>query len=366
MTNDTQNRKTILVVDDTPDNLTLMNGLLKDTYKVKIANSGARALAIAASDPRPDLILLDVMMPEMDGYEVCRRLKSAPETVDIPVVFLTARNDQEDEHQGLELGAVDYISKPISPPIVLARVHNHLQLKRAADLLRDQNSYLEAEVRQRTDDIRAIRDATIVALASLAETRDTETGNHIRRTQDYVKVLAEELRDHPAFKDVLTTDMIELMHRSAPLHDIGKVGVPDAVLLKPGRLTPEEFEIMKSHAALGHDALAKAEAVAGGGKEKSFLRVAREIALTHHERWDGSGYPQGLAGGDIPIAGRLMSIADAYDAMISKRVYKAAMPHEDAVGEIRKGRGTQFDPDVVDAFLSIEERFRQIAASHAD
>lgn len=366
MMHESRTRKTVLVVDDTPENLTLMSGLLKNQYQVKVANGGQRALSIAAADPKPDLILLDVMMPEMDGYEVCRRLKAEPATADIPVVFLTARSDIKDEHQGLALGAVDYISKPISPPIVLARVRNHLELKRAADLLRDQNSFLEAEVRQRTADIRAFRDATIVALASLAETRDTDTGAHIRRTQDYVKLLAEHLRKHPRFEELLHPDAIELLYRSAPLHDIGKVGVPDSVLLKPGRLTPEEFAIMKTHTTLGHDALAKAEAVAGSGDEKQFLRVAAEIALTHHERWDGKGYPNGLAGDAIPLAGRLMAIADVYDALISERVYKAAFSHEEAVAEIRKGHGAQFDPDITDAFLSLETEFRRVAATHAD
>ncbi|MEQ8331948.1 MAG: two-component system response regulator [Nisaea sp.] len=366
MTETVSGQRTILVVDDTPDNLALMSRLLKDHYKVKIANSGRRALTIAAVEPRPDLILLDVMMPEMDGYEVCRRLQADPSTTDIPVVFLTARSNQEDEHLGLELGAVDYISKPISPPIVLARVRNHLQLKRAADLLRDQNSFLESEVTQRTEDIRAMRDATIVALASLAETRDNETGNHIRRTQDYMKVLAEKLVENPKFGAFLQPETIDLLYRSAPLHDIGKVGVPDSILLKPGRLTPEEFDIMKTHTTLGHDALSKAEEVAGTGDERSFLQLAREIALTHHERWDGKGYPQGLAEDDIPIAGRLMAVADVYDALISKRTYKDAFSHEEAVAEIRKGRGTQFDPDIVDAFLGLEGVFRDIAASHAD
>ena len=366
MMDTTSRLRTILVIDDTPDNLALMSRLLKDRYKVKIANSGQRGLTIAAADPQPDLILLDVMMPEMDGYEVCRRLKADPATRDIPIVFLTARSNQEDEHYGLDLGAVDYISKPISPPIVLTRVRNHLQLKRAADVLRDQNSYLESEVRQRTEDIRAIRDATIVALASLAETRDNETGNHIRRTQDYVKVLAEALREHPRFSDFLQPETIDLLYRSAPLHDIGKVGVPDSVLLKPGRLTPEEFEVMKTHTTLGHEALIRAETVAGSGDERSFLRLAREIALTHHERWDGTGYPQGLAGDDIPITGRVMAVADVYDALISKRAYKPAFPHETAVEEIRKGSGTQFDPDIVETFLALTDRFQEIAASHAD
>lgn len=365
MSDSAEQRWTVLVVDDTPDNLSLMSGLLKDRYRVKVANGGERALAIAATAPHPDLILLDVMMPGMDGYEVCRRLKADPSTGAIPVVFLTARTDQDDERLGLELGAVDYIAKPISPPIVLARVHNHLQLKRAGDLLRDQNAFLEDEVQRRTRDLRAIRDAAIVAMASLAETRDNETGNHIRRTQHYVRVLAEALQDHPKFAEFLVPETIDLLHRSAPLHDIGKVGIPDSVLLKPGPLTDEEFAIMKTHTTLGYDAITAAER-GMSHTDLSFLRLARDIALTHHERYDGSGYPQGLAGEDIPVAGRLMAVADVYDALISARVYKPAFPHEVAVREIAAGSGSHFDPVIVEAFLATADRLQEIALSFSD
>jgi putative two-component system response regulator len=358
-------RRTVLVVDDTPDNLSLMSGLLKDSYRVRIANGGERALSIAGTAPHPDIILLDVMMPEMDGYEVCRRLKADPATSEIPVVFLTARTDQGDERLGLELGAVDYITKPVSPPIVLARVRNHLELKQASDLLRSHNARLEEEVQRRTEDLRAVRDATIVALASLAETRDNDTGNHIRRTQSYVKILAEGLRNHPRYSACLDAETIDMLHRSAPLHDIGKVGIPDSVLLKPGRLTAEEFEIMKNHTRIGFEAIEAAERVMGH-RGSSFLNVAREIALTHHERWDGSGYPQGLVGEDIPVAGRLMAVADVYDALISKRVYKPAYPHEFAVAEIVAGRGSHFDPDIVDVFQTVADQLREIAELHAD
>lgn len=358
-------RRTVLVVDDTPDNLSLMTGLLKDIYRVKVANGGERALTIAAASPCPDIILLDVMMPGMSGHEVCRRLKADPATAGIPVVFLTARSDQEDERIGLELGAVDYIAKPISPPVVLARVRNHLELKRASDLLRDHNALLEHEVQRRTRDLQAVRDATIVALASLAETRDNETGNHIRRTQHYVKVLAEELVGHSRFSGFLVPETVDLLHRSAPLHDIGKVGIPDSVLLKPGPLTAEEFDVMKTHTTIGYEALKAAER-AMARSDSSFLRLAREIALTHHERWDGTGYPQGLAGEAIPIAGRLMAVADVYDAMISARVYKPAYPHEYAVSEIVAGSGTHFDPAIVEVFQGVADRFHAIAQIHAD
>jgi putative two-component system response regulator len=350
----------VLVVDDTADNLSLMSDLLKEEYRVKVANSGEKALALARNDPGPALILLDVMMPGMDGYEVCSRLKADPKTRDLPIVFLTAATDPEAERRGLELGAVDYIAKPISPPTFMARIKNHLALKAAADFLRDKSEYLEKIVDRRTLEVRAIQEVTILALASLAETRDSETGNHIRRTQNYVRTLAEGLKDDPRFALSLSDYAIRVMVRSAPLHDIGKVGIPDRILLKPGKLEPEEYEIMKSHTTLGKEALEHAERALGTQVE--FLSAAKEIAYSHHERWDGKGYPQALAGEAIPLSARLMSLADVYDALISKRVYKEGMPHEEAAKIILAGRGTQFDPDVVEAFDLAQEEFKDIAA----
>ncbi|PIM53535.1 two-component system response regulator [Roseateles chitinivorans] len=355
---------TVLVVDDTPDNLALMSELLRDRYRVKIANNGEKALRIAGAEPRPDLILLDVMMPGMDGHEVCERLKADPATRDVPVIFLTARSDVADETRGLALGAVDYITKPISPPIVMARVRTHLRLKASADFLRDKAAYLEAEVARRTAELAAIQDVTILAMASLAETRDSDTGNHIRRTQHYVKALAEALRGHPRWQALLTPEYIATLFKSAPLHDIGKVGIPDRILLKPGRFTPDEFEIMKSHPALGRDAIAQAEAQLG--TPVAFLSTAKDIAYGHQEKWDGSGYPEGLRGEAIPLSARLMALADVYDALISRRVYKDAMPHGDAVAIIVQGRGSHFDPEVVDAFLRIQDEFQEIARRFAD
>ncbi|HQG34816.1 MAG TPA: two-component system response regulator [Syntrophales bacterium] len=358
-------KPTVLVVDDTPDNLTLMSGLLKDKYKVKIANNGERALKVAMTGTPPDIILLDIMMPVMDGYEACRHLKENPETRDIPVIFLTAKAEVDDEMKGFELGAVDYITKPISPPIVLARVQTQLQLKKVRDYLRDQNEFLEAEVRRRTEEVVAIQEVTILAMASLAETRDNDTGNHIRRTQWYIKTLAENLRKNSRFSHFLDDDKtIDLIFKSAPLHDIGKVGIPDHILLKPGRFTPEEFEIMKTHTTLGRDAIVAAERRLG--VEMPFLAFAKEIAYSHQEKWDGSGYPEGLSGDDIPISGRLMAVADVYDALICRRVYKEGMPHEKAVAIITEGRGSHFDPDMVDAFLECADEFRKIAKLYED
>ena len=355
----------ILVVDDTPDNLIMMSELLKDEYKVKVANNGEKALKISQSQTPPDLILLDIMMPVMDGYEVCRQLKANPQTQHIPVIFLTAKTDATDETKGLEIGAIDYITKPINPAILMARVKTHIDIKRMQDFLRNQNSFLEAEIIKRTREITAIQDVTIHAMASLAETRDNETGNHIRRTQNYVRVLAEKLRHHPRFSHFLDDDkIIELLYKSAPLHDIGKVGIPDKILLKPGRFEPEEFEVMKQHPALGRSAILNAEYELG--LEVPFLKYAKEIAYAHQEKWDGSGYPLGLAGDNIPISARLMAVADVYDALISRRVYKEGMSHEQAVQLIIEGRGKHFDPDITDAFLALQDDFIAIAAKFWD
>lgn len=354
----------ILVVDDTPANLALISGLLSEKYKLSIASNGEKALRLALSNPPPDLILLDVMMPVMDGYEVCRRLKADPQTEGIPVIFLTASGRVEDERLGFELGAADYITKPINPSILQARVAGQLALKAYADTLRDKADFFEREVEKRTAELAAIQDVTILVMASLAETRDSETGNHIRRTQFYVKALAEALKDHRRFAATLSDHYIALLYKSAPLHDIGKVGIPDRILLKPGRFTAEEFEIMKTHTTLGRDAIDRAEKILGIRVE--FLSIAKEIAYGHQEKWDGSGYPQGIRGDDIPVSARLMALADVYDALISRRVYKEGMPHEQAVQIIEQGRGTHFDPDMVDAFLVIQQQFHEIAVRYAD
>ena len=356
--------KTVLIVDDTPDNISVMTALLEDEYRLKVANSGERALAIARSANPPDLILLDIMMPGMDGYEVCRQLKSDPATRDIAVIFLTAKSQIEDERLGLELGGGDYITKPISPPILLGRVKNHLALKASADFLRDKNDFLEQEVERRTRELHAIQNVTIHALASLAETRDTETGSHIRRTQNYVRILAEKLKHHPRFCLTLNDEYIATLFKSAPLHDIGKVGIPDRILLKPGRFEPAEFEVMKTHTTLGRDAIQAAEDSLG--MRVDFLSMAKEIAYGHQEKWDGSGYPLGLAGESIPLSARLMALADVYDALISRRVYKDGMSHEKAVDIIVTGRAAHFDPDIVDAFLELQEEFQAVAARYAD
>ncbi|HMV00662.1 MAG TPA: two-component system response regulator [Rhodocyclaceae bacterium] len=355
---------TILIVDDTPENLTVLGELLQPNYRVRAANSGRRALQIAAADPAPDLILLDVMMPEMDGYEVMARLRNDPRTREIPVVFVTAMDSTEAEERGLDCGAVDYITKPLRPAIVLARVRTQLELKQARDLLRDQNSYLEAEVSRRMSENQLIQEVSIHALARLAETRDPETGNHLRRTQEYVRTLAINLRAGGHHTEALSDRAIATLARSAPLHDIGKVGIPDHILLKPGKLTSDEWEIMKTHAALGSEAIAQAERDADEPVE--FLAVAKEIAHFHHEKWDGSGYPVGLRGDGIPLSARLMALADVFDALISRRVYKPPMSFDEARSIIVRGSGSHFDPAIVTAFGNAFDQFCGIAERYQD
>lgn len=356
--------ETILIVDDEPTNLFLLTSLLRPEFVVRAANSGESALRAAASEPLPDLVLLDVMMPGMDGYVVLSRLRENPTTRDIPVIFLTALAEADDEERGLQLGAVDYITKPIKPAVVLARVRTQLEAKQARDWLKDQNATLEAEVARRMLENDRTQIISIRALAHLAETRDPETGSHILRTQSYVKQLADSLRDHSRFAETMTDRYIDILTRSAPLHDIGKVGIPDHILLKPGKLTPEEWAIMQTHAKLGSDAIELAESDIESPLE--FLAVAKEIAHWHHEKWDGSGYPDKLAGDAIPVAARLMALADVFDALISVRVYKPAMTYEEARGIIADGRGKQFDPDVVDAFLDNFVEFVAIADRYRD
>ena len=356
-------KPTILIVDDAPANLSLLGGLLHSTYTVKAVNHGSKALKVASQE-QPDLILLDIMMPDINGYEVCRQLKAYKYTQHIPVIFLTSKSEVVSEEMGMLVGAVDYITRPINPQILLSRVKAHLAGSSRAQALRVDNEYLEFEVSKRARELAAMQQVTILAMASLAEVRDQDTGNHLRRTQNYIRALSNHLRHHPRFSSYLTSSVIDLLFKCAPLHDIGKVGIPDRILLKPGRYEPHEFAIMKNHPALGYEALLRAESAAGESME--FLEIAKQIVYSHHEKWDGSGYPQGLGGEAIPIPARLMALADVYDALVCQRVYKAGMRHEQAVQIIVEGRGIHFDPDVVDAFLELALEFQEIALRFAD
>ncbi len=356
-------KPSVLIVDDSPDNLSLMTGLLISHYTVKTATVSAHVMKIAITE-QPDVILLDIMMPDLDGYEVCRRLKADSLTREIPVIFLTSSTDPESEQLGMSVGAVDYITRPLTPAILMSRVKAHFMVAASAKTMRINNDYLELEVSKRTRQMAALQKVTILALASLAETRDSETGNHLKRTQQYMELLCKYLRGRPIFRDFLSTERIQYMIECAPLHDIGKVGIPDRILLNPGRYSAAEFAIMKTHPTLGRDAIAKAQANAP--QDGEFFEIAKQIIYSHHEKWDGSGYPQGLAEEEIPIPARLMALADVYDALISRRVYKPGMSHEKVVQIIMDGRGKHFDPDVVDAFLSLSDDFQAITTRFAD
>lgn len=360
-----QDRKSVvLVVDDNPDNMTVVSDLLMPLYDILVAPSGKRALDILDSGQLPDLILLDVMMPKMDGYEVIARLKNNPKTNAIPVIFLTAMDSTRDEEKGLELGAVDYVTKPIRPSILLARVRTQVELKKARDILENQNVYLEAEIAKRMQENEAIQDVSIRALARLAEVRDDATGKHLLRTSLYVKTLAQILQKDPRYTLMLPDRVIELLAKSAPLHDIGKVGIPDRILMKPEKLADEEWIIMKTHAWLGANAIEMAEK--DSEVSLDFLKLAKEIAHWHHEKWDGTGYPDGLKWDEIPISAKLMAIADVFDALVSKRVYKEGFSYKQTHEIMADGRGKNFDPVIVDAFLANFDTFTQIADLHKD
>ncbi len=343
-------RARVLIVDDTPGNIHMLMETLKAEYAIIAATSGEKALQLATSDPVPDLILLDIMMPGMDGYEVCRRLKGDVRTSRIPVIFVTRLTEEEDEAHGLELGAVDYITKPFRPDIVKARIHNHLVLKQYRD-------NLEHLVDAQVTEIANSHAATILALSKLAESRDDDTGHHLERVQRYCQTLAQHCFDNGLYPEAIDAEFIDTIFEASPLHDVGKVAIPDAVLCKPGKLDPEEFEIMKTHALRGAETL---EAVARRYPNNGFINMGLEIARSHHEKWNGEGYPDGIAGNAIPVAARIMAVADVYDALTSERCYKAAFPHEKAVAIIVEGRGSHFDPDLCDCFELLAGEFNRI------
>lgn len=343
-------KQKVLIVDDIAENIHFLMNILKDDYAIVAATNGEKALELARKDPKPEIILLDIMMPGMDGYEVCAELKEDRATAQIPVIFVTALSEIADESKGLQLGAVDYITKPVIPELVKSRVYNQLMLKQYRD-------HLEELVDERTLQLKHSKEATIEAMGIVAENRDPETGGHIQRTKNYVHLLANTLAEKDKYEHLLTEELIELMYHSAPLHDIGKVAISDAILLKPGRLTKEEFDEMKKHTTIGEETIENAQ---DRLEEVQMLDIAKEIAGGHHERWDGSGYPRGLKGKNIPLSARLMALADVYDALVSKRPYKEPFPHEKALAIITNDSGSHFDPEVVEAFLEKEKEFEEI------
>ena len=353
---------TILIVDDTKINLEILIEILGHSYEVSVAKDGKNALDLI-SRYHYDLILLDIMMPNMDGYEVLEKLKMNPNTAEIPVIFISALSDINNKTKGFQLGALDYIVKPFNAEEVRARIKTHLMLYSAQEALKNQNELLEIRVTERTKEVVHIQQATIMSFATLAEFRDLETGAHIKRIKEYTKILACGLMKTGKYVDLINEKYIGLLVLSCPLHDIGKVGIPDSILLKKGKLTPEEFEIMKKHTEYGKQAI---EAVESDLGKLTFLHLSKEIAYSHHEKWDGSGYPQGLIGENIPLSGRIVAIADVFDGLVSRRVYKPPFTLRDAVDIIVEGRGTHFDPLIVDVFMDKLEDIRLMGILQAD
>jgi len=349
--------KRIMLVDDNITNLTVGKSVLKDKYDVFTIPSGEK-LFLLIDKVKPDLILLDIEMPGMNGYDVIKKLKADPDTEEIPVIFLTARNDTGSELEGLSLGAIDYIGKPFSPPLLRKRIDLHLLVEDQKKELQDYNDNLQNMVREKTETVLSLQNAVLQTVAELVECRDDITGGHIERTQHYLKLLVYSMYERKIYIEKIA-DWVndELFFQSSQLHDVGKIAISDSILMKPGKLTKEEFEEMKTHTTFGGKVIEKIGLTADEG---SFLQHAKVFAEAHHEKWDGSGYPYGLSGVDIPLQGRLMAIVDVYDALISERPYKKAYSHAEAVEIIKEGRGKHFDPQIVDVFLSVEDEFEKI------
>jgi putative two-component system response regulator len=352
----------ILIVDDTEFNIDIIVDALDDLYDIRVAMRGADALELVELDP-PDLILLDISMPEMDGFEVCSRLKDMPSARNIPIIFISANSHLESKMRAFDLGGVDYIVKPFDIKEIQSRIKTQLELKYSRELLSDENHNLAKLVRIKTNEVIQMRSAIIQTLASLAETRDDDTGHHILRTQHYVRIMLEYMLEHKIYGDLLTNELAEVIILATPLHDIGKIGIPDAILLKPGHLTTEEFEIMKTHTLLGKRSLEVAQKATNNN---FFFEVAKEIAHYHHEKWDGTGYPEGLSHEQIPLSARLVAVADVYDALVTKRVYKDPISHNMASKVIIKGFANHFDPTIVDVFLQKIDDFHLIATKFGD
>ncbi len=361
---------TILVVDDLEENAHILDRFLRTKgYNPVCANSGQAALAYVASHP-PDAILLDLMMPDLDGFEVCRSLKQDIKTHHIPIIIITGLTEKEANVHALEAGADDFLVKPFDAVLLNARIQSSLRSKVLQDQvieyqeqLEEANEHLEQRIRDRTAQVARTQQVAVFSLAKLAESRDTETGAHLDRMRSYARELAVEIGNLEKYRDTLPEDFADQVFQSSPLHDIGKVGIPDAILLKPGKLSQQEFAIMKTHAQIGGDTLRAADIEAG---QESFLAMGRDIAYHHHERWDGKGYPLGQVAVEIPLAARIVAVSDVYDALSSKRPYKEAFPHEKSRAIILEGRGTAFDPDVVDAFLAREEALLAIREQFQD
>ena len=332
--------KTIFVVDDSDTNLSMAEAVLEDQYRVMTMPSAAKMFSLLEK-VTPDLILLDIEMPEMDGFEALEKLKSESAWSDVPVMFLTGRNDADVEARGLEMGAVDFVTKPFSAPVLLNRIKTHLDIDKI--------------IRERTAQLNRLQNSIVSVLADMVENRDKGTGGHIERTSKYIKILIEEMKKRGIYIDEITDWDIDKMISSARMHDLGKISITDIIVNKPGKLTNEEYEIMKKHAMEGERII---EEIISRTGEGDFLSNAKLFAGTHHERWDGNGYPRGLKGDEIPLQGRIMAIVDVYDALVSERPYKEAFPDEEAVEIIMKSSGTHFDPQIVRIFFEVRDLFK--------
>ena len=352
-----------MIIDDTPENLQILNAMLRRKgYGVSAFPQGPMALA-AARRKSPDLILLDINMPEMNGYEVCEAAKADPALKEIPIVFISALSDTDDKVRAFRCGGVDYITKPFQMEEVYARVDTHLQLHRSRQVMRQFNETLQARVEAQVEEINKSQLAMIFAMAKLSHTRDDDTGMHLERVQHLCRLLAAALAGRPAFAETITPGYIEAIFHASPLHDLGKVGIVDAILLKPGPLTREEFEIMKTHTTIGAETLAS---VHKQYPNNAFVAMGIDIAHFHHEKWDGSGYPKGLAGTDIPLSARIMALVDVYEALRARRPYKAPFPHDKSKAILIEGRGKHFDPAIVDGFLDIAGDFDGVYSEMVD
>jgi len=348
-------KKLIILVDDNLANLKIGNNLLEEKYTVATAPSAAKMFNLLKNNT-PAIILLDIDMPEMNGYEAIKLLKSKPETKNIPVIFLTAKSESEDELEGLSLGAIDYITKPFNPALLLKRIEIHLLVEGQRKELQYFNENLQKMVEEKTESILDMQNALLKTMAELVECRDDITGGHIERTQRGIKILLEEIKKNGVYQEETKGWDVNLLLQSSQLHDVGKISISDNILKKPGKLTDEEFNEMKKHASFGEEIIEKIETLT---KESEFLNYAKIFAASHHEKWDGSGYPRGLKGNSIPLLGRIMAIADVYDALTSVRPYKKAFSHEEAVRIITEAGGTQFDPRLVEVFISAAEHLKK-------
>jgi len=337
--------KTVFIVDDSDTNLSMAEAALENQYRVMTMPSAAKMFSLLGKVV-PDLILLDIEMPEMNGFEALQKLKAEPLWANIPVMFLTGRNDADVEVRGFELGAVDFVTKPFSAPVLLNRIKTHLDI--------------DEVIHERTAQLHRLQNSIVSVLANMVENRDKGTGGHIERTSAYIKILIDEMKARGVYSEEISGWDVEKIISSARMHDLGKISITDIIMNKPEKLTEEEFELMKTHVMEGERIIDEIISQTGEGE---FLRNARLFAGSHHERWDGNGYPRGLKGEEIPLQGRIMAIVDVYDALVSERPYKKAFSDEDAVKIIMEGAGTYYDPKIAEVFYQVKDRFNAVRSS---